>query len=139
MVVQQGDTYSAQGLFDPFWGVKRNGSTPEDFRQFNSATALLLKTDPETRIAVSGDAVKATFWITHYGEAPLAGARVKWALRSGDAVLAQGECDGGDVELGSTRLFAETSITMPNVAKPLHAVLEVAVAHAPVCAQHLGL
>lgn len=131
VVVQQGDTYSAQGLFDPFWGVKRNGSTPEDFRQFNSATALLLKTDPETRIAVSGDAVKATFWITHYGEAPLAGARVKWALRSGDAVLAQGECDGGDVELGSTRLFAETSITMPNVAKPSHAVLEVAVANAP--------
>lgn len=123
VVVQQGDTYSAQGLFDPFWEVKRNGSTPEAFRRFNGPTSLLLKTEPDTRIVVSGDTVKAGFWITHYGEAPLDKARVKWTLRAGDAVLAQGECDGGDVELGSTRLLAEAALAIPSVDKPVHAVL----------------
>lgn len=123
VVVQQGDTYSAQGLFDPFWEVKRNGSTPEAFRRFNGPTSLLLKTEPDTRIVVSGDTVKAGFWITHYGEASLDKARVKWTLRAGDAVLAQGECDGGDVELGSTRLLAEAALAIPSVDKPVHAVL----------------
>jgi len=127
VVVQQGETYSAQGLFNPFWEVKSNGSTPEAFRLFNGATALLLKTEPEARIAVSGDNVKAGFWITHYGDAPLEQAKVRWVLRAGDAVLVQGECEGGTVELGSTRLLAEAVLAIPAVAKPLHAVLEATV------------
>ncbi|HRR33591.1 MAG TPA: hypothetical protein P5026_05795 [Kiritimatiellia bacterium] len=124
VVVQQGDTYSAQGLFDPFWGVKRNGSTPEAFRLFNGPTALLLKTEPDTVIVVSGDTVKADFWITHYGEEPLEKTRVRWSLRAGGAVLAQGECDGGDVELGSTRLLATAEVAVPDIPKPSHTVLE---------------
>jgi len=42
-------------------------------------------------------------------------------------VLAQGECEGGDVELGSTRLLAEAEVVIPNVAKPVHAVLEASI------------
>jgi hypothetical protein len=131
VVVAQGKTYSAQGLFNPFWEVKSNGSTLEAFRLFNGATSLLLKTDPEARIAVSGDTVKAGFWITHYGEEPLDKAQVRWTFRAGSQVLAQGECAGGDVELGSTRLLAEASVTMPVVAKPVRAVLEVSVGTVP--------
>ena len=131
VVVAQGKSYSSQGLFDAFWNTKSNGSTPEAFRLFNGPTALLLKTAPACRIAVSGDTVKAGFWITHYGEARLEQAQLRWTLRAGSAVLAQGECVGGDVELGSTRLLAETSVTMPNVVKPLHAILEAVVANVP--------
>jgi hypothetical protein len=127
VVVAQGKTYSSQGLFNPFWEAKKNGSTPEAFRMFNGPTALLLKTDPEVRIATSGDAVKAGFWITHYGEARLEKALLRWTLRAGSRVLAQGECAGGDVELGSTRLLAEAAIAIPDVAKPVHAVLEAVV------------
>ena len=125
VIVAQGNTYSAQGLFNPFWEVKKNGSSPEAFRLFNGPTALLLKTDSEVRIATSGDAVKAAFWISHYGDAPLAKARLRWTLRAGDIALAQGECEGCDVQLGSTRLLAEAAIAMPDVAKPVHAVLDV--------------
>ncbi|MDD4737125.1 MAG: hypothetical protein PHP44_13590, partial [Kiritimatiellae bacterium] len=127
VIVQQGKTYSAQGLFNGFWEPKSNGATAASFRLFNGPTALLLKTEPEERIAVAGEAVKAGFWITHYGAEPLEKARVRWTLRAGEAVLAQGECDGGDVELGSTRLLAEAALVMPLVEKPVHAVLEAEV------------
>ncbi len=131
VVVQQGQTYSAQGLFNAFWEVKRNGSTPEAFRRFNGPSALLLKTEPEARVAVSGDAVKAGFWITHYGESRLGQAQLRWTLRAGGAVLAQGGCAAGDVELGSTRLLAEAAIVVPDVAGPMHAILEAVVTDSP--------
>ncbi len=128
VVVEQGKTYSAQGLFDAFWETKSGGATPEAFRLFNGPTALLLETAPETPIAISGDVVKATFWIAHYGEEPLAKARLRWTLRAGSNVLARGDCDGGEVALGSTRVLAETSVAVPEVARPVHAVLEAALA-----------
>ncbi len=124
VVVQQGKTYSSQGLFNAFWGVKSNGTTPEAFRLFNGPTALLLKTAPADRIAVAGDTVKAAFWIAHYGTAPVENARLAWTLRAGNDILAQGKCGGGTVELGSTRLLAEASVAIPAVSKPLHARLE---------------
>ncbi len=126
VVVAQGRSYTAQGLFNAFWEVKHNGTTPEAFRMFNGPTALLLKTETDANIAVSGDALRVGFWIAHYGEAPLKKARLKWTVRAGDAVLAQGERAGGTVALGSTRLFAEAMISIPDVANPVHAVLEVA-------------
>lgn len=127
VVVAQGNTYSSQGLFNAFWEPKLKGATPESFRLFNGPTALLLKTDPEVRIAVSGETVKAGFWISHYGCAPIDRALVRWSLRAGDRVLAQGDCEGGAVELGSTRLLAEAAVTLPAIAKPVHAVLDVTV------------
>jgi len=127
VVVAQGKNYSAQGLFNAFWEAKKDGSTAEAFRLFNGPTALLLKTEPLVRIAVSGDTVKAGFWIAHYGENRLEKALIRWALRADDVVLAQGECKGGDVELGNTRLFAETAVVIPHVTKPVHAVLEASI------------
>jgi hypothetical protein len=128
VVVQQGRNYSAQGLFDPFWDTKTNGSTAEMFRQFNGPTAILLKTTSEPAIAVSGDDIHASFWIAHYGEQPLKQAKIRWKVRNGNHVLLDGQCDGGDVLLGDTRLFANASIVVPNVAKPIHAVLEASLA-----------
>ena len=83
VVVKQGNTYSAQGFLNPFWEPKSNGFTPEEFRAFNAATVLLLKTEPSQPIAVSGDRVRADFWISHYGEQPLKQAKLSWVLRAG--------------------------------------------------------
>ena len=127
VVVAQGRSYSAQGLFNAFWEAKSNGATAEAFRLFNGPSALLLKTEPADRIAVAGDTVKANFWIAHYGESRIEKSELKWTLRAGDAVLAQGKCEGGNVELGSTRLLAEAAIAIPDVVKPVHAVLEAEV------------
>lgn len=125
VVVQQGNTYSAQGLFNAFWEPKSNGFTPEEFRVFNAPTVLLLKTEPGVRIASSGERIRADFWISHYGGQPLKQARLTWVLRADKTVLAQGMCEGGEVGLGTVRSLAQTDLLIPELQKPAHAVLEV--------------
>jgi hypothetical protein len=124
VIIQQGSTYTAQGLFNAFWEPKSGGTTPEFFRQFNGPTALLLKTQLKDPIAVSGEVVKAGFWIAHYGDARLQKPQLRWTLRAGPQVLAGGHADCGDVELGSTQPLAEVPIAIPAVAAPVRAVLE---------------
>ena len=128
VVVQQGKTYSAQGFLNPFWEPKANGYTPEEFRVFNAPTVLLLKTDPNQPIAVSGDRIRADFWISHFGDQPLMQTRLTWALRAGKTVLAEGTSAGGDVELGAVRSLGQTELLIPELPKPVHAVLEVSLA-----------
>ncbi len=125
VVVKQGKTYSAQGFLDPFWEPKSNGHTPETFRPFNASSVLLLTTDPAQRISVSGDRIQADFWISHYGDQPLKQTKVSWTLRADKSVLAQGTCAGGDVDLGSVRSLAKADLVIPDIQKPVHAVLEV--------------
>ncbi len=125
VVVQQGNTYSAQGLFNPFWEPKPNGFTAEQFGRFNGPTVLLLKTDPASRIAVCGDHVQADFWISHYGGQTYPAAKLDWALRVGDTVSAAGECDAGRVTPGDVRSLAKVDLVIPVLRKPAHAVLEV--------------
>jgi beta-galactosidase len=128
VIVRQGNTYSAQGFLNPFWEPKSHGYTPADFRVFNGATVLLLKTEPGHRIAVSGERVRADFWISHYGERTLKQARLVWSLRTEKAVLAEGVCNGGEVELGSVRSLGQADMVIPELQKPVHAALEVTLA-----------
>jgi hypothetical protein len=132
VVVKQGNTYSAQGFLNPFWEPKSNGYTPGEFGVFNAATVLLVKTEPDHRIAVAGDRVRADFWISHYGEKPLKQARLVWTLRAGKTVLAEGTLDGGDVELGSVRSLGQSQFVIPELQKPVPAVLDVSLAGGPV-------
>jgi hypothetical protein len=131
VVVRQGNTYSAQGFLNPFWEPKANGYLPADFQVFNAATVLLLKTEPNHRIAVSGDRVRADFWISHYGEEPLQHTRLRWTLRSDTRVLAEGTVEGGDVELGSVRSLGQADFVISELQRPLHAVLQVSLAGGP--------
>ena len=132
VIVQQGNTYSAQGFLNPFWEPKSNGHTPGEFGVFNAATVLLLKTEPGHRIAVSGDRVRADFWISHYGDEPLKPARLAWTLCTGKTVLAEGTLDGGNVELGSVRSLGQSDLVIPDLQKPVHAVLQVSLTGKPV-------
>jgi len=125
VVVKQGNTYSAQGFLNPFWESKVHGHTPEDFHLFNGPTVLLLMTDPNRPIAVSGDRIRVDFWISHFGDQPLLQSRLKWALRTDKAVLAEGAVAGGDVELGAVRSLGQTELLIPELPKPVHAVLDV--------------
>jgi len=122
---KQGEAYGANGVFDLFWDVKPNGFTPEALCLLNGPSALLLQTDPPDRIAVAGETIKTAFWISHYGDRRLENAEGCWRLRDGAETLAAGEFAAGPVDLGSTRLLKEINLTVPRVAKPLHAMLEV--------------
>jgi len=123
--IRPGKEAFAQGLFNVFWEEKKNGATAESFRVFNGPTVLMLMADPEARIAVSGDAMNFAFWISHYGDARLENPRLGWTMKAGDQTLIQGEHECGNIELGSTQKLSEFSITIPDIAKPIHAVLDV--------------
>lgn len=127
VIVRQGNTYSAQGFLNAFWEPKPNGNTPEDLLTVNAATVLMLKTNLSPRIAVSGDRVRADFWISHYGEQRLIQTQLAWTLRTGRTVLSKGVCAGGDVELGSVQSLAQVDLLVPDLKKPVHAILEVTV------------
>jgi hypothetical protein len=125
VIVQQGKTYSAQGFLNAFWKPKPHGATPQQFAAFNGATALLMKSEPAGRIAVTGDRVKLAFWISHYGDAPIEAGRLRWALREGNTALTEGTLDIARVELGSVRVLGESELVVPDLPKPARAVLEV--------------
>lgn len=128
VIVKQGNSYSSQGLFNPFWEPKANGYTPEEFGAFNTETVLLLKPEKKDPIVVAGDSIKAEAWISHYGARTLEQCKLTWTLRAGETVLAQGICAGGDVEPGSVKSLAKLDIAVPDLTKPVHAVLEVSLA-----------
>lgn len=124
VVVEQPPTYSAQGLFDPFWQTKQGGATPAEFARFNSPSALLLETDPAHRTVAAGETVGLDFWISHYGAGRLAAGPVRWTLRAGEQELAAGQAAAAAVEIGATQRLARGELVVPAVARPVAARLE---------------
>ena len=136
VVVEQGSTYTAQGLFNPFWEPKRGGFTPAEFAQFNSPSCLLLDVPDTKRVFASGDTLAADFLFAHFGDAPLKGASLEWNLsidgravaprppsaRAGHAPC-QGRLPVGEISLGPARKVATANITFPDVSKPTKATL----------------
>ena len=123
VVVAQGESYTAQGLFDPFWRPKRCGFTAEDFAQFNSSTCLLLDTPDENRVFTSGETMPADFLVAHYGDAELKDAVLTWRLVGGG----EGAVRLGDVLLGPARKVASVQIAFPSVEKPVKTVLTASI------------
>ena len=137
VVVEQGDTYTAQGLFNPFWEPKRGGFSPAEFAQFNSPSCLLLDVSDTNRIFTAGDTFAADFLFAHFGDDPLKGASLEWNLsidgravapRPPDSARAgrapyQGSLPIGEIPLGPARKVATVSITFPHVSKPTKATL----------------
>jgi beta-galactosidase len=112
VVVEYCGTYSAQGLLDPFWQVKRNGATLEEFRQFNGPSAVLLDTEPNGRVFTSGDTLKASFLFANF-DAPIEQGVLKWSFAGTEHSAAVGRQD-----IGNARKVAESAIAVPEVTKP---------------------
>ncbi|MBR4171626.1 MAG: hypothetical protein IKR48_08255, partial [Kiritimatiellae bacterium] len=123
VVVEQGETYTAQGLFNPFWKSKRGGFSAEDFARFNSPSCVLLDTSGENRIFTSGDTLDADFLFAHFGEEPLKDASLNWRLEVGGSPV-QGRIPiAGELALGPARKVASAKIVFPVVEKPVKATL----------------
>ncbi len=143
-----GEAYSGQALFDPFWGDKPHGDTAESVAVYNSASCLLMDVDPQlhrqkegvdsdplelemlltdfatNRVRCAGESIRAHFYLAHYAETPLAGARLEWRLATGGRVLASGSRDVGDQDVGAVRELAAFDIPVPDIAAPCRATLE---------------
>ena len=117
--------FQAQGLFDVFWEPKSGGATPAQFRLVNGPTALLRRAVGQHPVAVAGQTLTHTWWISHFGDADLMGTRLSWALRAGKETLASGSLKTGDVAVGEVRELGPCAFTIPPLGAPVHAVLEV--------------
>ncbi len=119
--------YSAQGLFDPFWGTKRRGFSAEDFARFNSPSCVLVGFLPERAVFSSEESFQAKIRMAHYEAKSLVDAVAEWKLATADRVLASGSCKVGDIALGAVRDLASVEVKVPRVTKPCRAEFSVSV------------
>ena len=117
VVVAQHASYTAQGLFDPFWEVKDGGLSPEQFAVFNSPACVLADFAPDGNILVSGQTLSAKVKFADYREKPLPVDGLTWTLSAGGKVLAEGREDG----------IEGFSVVVPELEKPVKASLGVTI------------
>ncbi|MBP5285776.1 MAG: hypothetical protein ILO34_06665, partial [Kiritimatiellae bacterium] len=115
VVVAQGASYTAQGLFDPFWETKDGGLSPEEFAVFNSPACVLADFEPSGNILVSGEKLSAKIKFADFRENPQPAGRAEWELSGAGAILAGGREEG-------TGGF---SFEVPALEKPVKASLKV--------------
>ena len=120
-------TYSAQGLFDPFWADKRRGNSAADFARFNSGSCVLVDFCPTQCVFTAGDRFRADVFLAHYGEEPMRAAQATWRLSAGGRLLASGSASAGDQPLGAVRRVAAFDVTVPAVGRPEKASFAVTV------------
>jgi hypothetical protein len=117
-----------QGLLDPFWRAKRSGAA--FFRQFNSASALLL---PELsaygtdRVYTSGSAVSHALSCSNYSEDSINGCTISWSLGGGGKDFAQGQFENVTAPQGILRKIGRIEFHMPVVEAPVELSLRVRV------------
>ncbi len=129
VVVGQRETYTSQGLFDPFWNQKRGGFSAAEFAKFNSPSCLLLDEPDERRVYEAGEEMKADFLFAHYGEAPIKGATLEWRIVPSGAggSLAAAEQTVGDIAIGPSRKIATAAVRFPAVERPTKVALVASV------------
>jgi len=118
--------FADQGLLDQFWGVKK--TTPRFFRQFNGPTTVLAahKQAPigaDQRILAEGDKLRVDWWVSHFGEAPLVQAVLKWRVETDGRILGSGHIGGIGAEVGDVKQVGTMSFAIKDVDKPVKARL----------------
>ena len=112
-VAQQG-TYTAIGLFNPFWMQKRGGFSAKEFAVFNSPRCLLLDVKDDRRVLVSGEALEADFLFANYGDGDVGSGSLEWSLGA-----AKGVVTTAAAPVGPVRKVASARIRVPEVQKPV--------------------
>ena len=120
-------TYSAQGLFDPFWENKVKGLSAADFAVFNSPSCVLADLAPTQRVFVAGDRLKTDVYLAHYGDAPMRDAKMSWRIVVGDRTLVSGEEPVGDQPIGAVRRIGAVDVAIPGIERSVAAALEIEV------------
>ena len=124
VVVRQKETFTAQGVFNPFWETKECGATPESLARFNSPSVVLFDVPGNERVFRSGARVEMDFLLAHYGERLLGpDARLEWTLAADGKVLLSGSAHVGAQDRGPARKVAHVTIAFPDVPKAVKATL----------------
>ncbi|MDD4873035.1 MAG: hypothetical protein PHR77_20980, partial [Kiritimatiellae bacterium] len=116
--------FQAQGLFNVFWEPKSGGATPEEFRVMNGPTVILRRSGEQSPVAVTGQTLKHTWYISHFGGDDLKNTKLVWTLRTDKTILTGGNLEIGNVAVGDVRELGQCEFTVPPLECPVHAVLE---------------
>ena len=131
VVVAQGDSYTAQGLFDPFWQQKRGGFSAEEFARFNSPSCILIDTPDENRVFTSGESLPVDFLFAHYGDAPLKDAVLEWRIDIPGTPKKTSNLSNfsnlSNIPLGPVRKVASAKVVFPSVERPAKVTLSARV------------
>ena len=114
-------SYSAQGLFDPFWEDKPRGLSAADFAAFNSPSCVLMDLKPARQVFTAGESVKVDVRFAHYGDEALTDAQLEWKLVADGRTLASGTKPVGDLALGPVRSVADLDFRIPDLSVPVRA------------------
>jgi len=131
--VDQGTTFTAQGLFTPFWERKPGGFSPQQFFAFNGPVCVLADFRPQARIFTAGESAEIDVLLSNYGEENIPAARAKWRIRAGGRVLVQGVLPTREVPVGPVRKLGTVNLPMPDVPETTAAVFDVSVGGASNC------
>lgn len=128
VVVRQGRTFTAQGVFNPFWETKDGGATPESLSLFNSASVVLLDVTGNERVFRSGDSCRMDFLFAHYGEEVLGSdTHLEWTLDANGRTLLSGREKVGAQRQGPARKVSAMSLMFPDVRQSVKVTLSASV------------
>ena len=109
-----------QGLLNMFWQQKQ--SSPQYFRQFNSATVLLLPDlSPygKDRVYSSGENASYRVYASNYSHDAIDNATVSWRAEVGGQIFSQGRLEHVNVPQGTIAQLGRIELTMPQVGHPM--------------------
>ena len=115
---------AVEGVWDDF-GDPKNVSA-EEFRESNAETVLLIDHDGLFRCYWSFEDIPIEMWLSHYGQAPIAGGVISWRIETADnnELLAEGALDNITCPVGTAERVACFRIRPKPTVKPMRAVLK---------------
>jgi hypothetical protein len=104
------------GVLDAFWEDK-GYVTPAEYRRFCSPTVLLARLG--RRVFTTDEKFEAAVEVAHFGQAPLAGARVTWRLVGDDGrVAARGQLPAQTIPVGNGIALGQVSVPLAALPAP---------------------
>ncbi len=120
----EGDSYTGQGVFSPFWEPKPHGTTPDELAKFNSPTALLMTPEKESFIWCEGESVRLGLWASHFAYDDIPNAVLNWRLKDGGATVLSGKLDGFSLKTGDVKQIGSAEFVVPKIETGKHFVFE---------------
>ncbi|GAE28773.1 hypothetical protein [Halalkalibacter hemicellulosilyticus] len=102
-----GQGHATTGVLDVFWD-RKGVIEPKEFKQFNDARVLLMRTDRRT--FYGGEELEATLELSNFG-ARIDQGVLKWEIHDGETLLSQGEQSVSSLEAGMIHAFETVRMT----------------------------
>jgi hypothetical protein len=117
------------GILDPFFNSK-GYITPEAFRKFCNRTVPLARM--EKRIFTSGEVFRAEIELSHFGEVPLTGQKIRCLIRNTDHdILFDQMFEIGEIPIGNVIPAGSIQYELDGISRARKLTLEVGIENTP--------